>query len=181
MKFSCLILCFVISLASGTNAGGPAFLMEPFDEKKFEVGHKWWVDSYTDVIYGDADRCAHFTVTKVEGQDNHRIATEFINPSGDLIKMQFVVKDDPAHPARFFLEADGNVIIEIGVVATDYDNWAIVWSSTLGKSAYHVTTTKPQNQAPFQAQIDAVLTKLGLKAADLRKVKNEDCSNKDTL
>jgi len=158
-------------------AGGPAFLMEPFDQKKFTHGQKWWVDSYTSSIYGDADRCAHFIVKENAGK--FTIASQWIDGDNQVNQAELVVKEDSSHPARFFLEAEGDLVFEIGVVATDYDNWGIVWAKTGDKSAYHVTTTKPQNQAPFQAQIDEALKKLSINGAEMRKVKNEDC--KDTL
>lgn len=47
-------------------------------------------------------------------------------------EIDLLVKEDKSHPARFFLEAGGSVMMEIGVVATDYDNWSIVWAQSNG-------------------------------------------------
>lgn len=44
---------------------------------QFNIGHVWWVDSFTESIYGDADRCAHFVIKK-SGKD-FVIATQFIS------------------------------------------------------------------------------------------------------
>ncbi|OQR68371.1 hypothetical protein BIW11_12956 [Tropilaelaps mercedesae] len=155
------------TLVTQVFAAGPKFLQEPFDATKFQVGHVWWVDSFTESIYGNADRCAHFVVKK-KG-DDFLLESQFIAADGELVEVDLVVKEDKSHPARFFLEAGGAVVMEIGVVATDYNNWSIVWAQSNGNAAYHVVTTKPQNQEPFQDKLNEVFDKLGYKAADFKK------------
>ena len=40
------------------------------------------------------------------------------------------VKEDSRHPSRFFLEVGGETIMEIAVVGTDYENWAVIWAKS---------------------------------------------------
>lgn len=44
--------------------------------------------------------------------------------------MNVDIKEDSRHPARFFLEVGGEVLMEIAVVGTDYDNWAVIWAKS---------------------------------------------------
>lgn len=58
---------------------------------KYQVGHVWWVDSFTESIYGDADRCAHFVIKK-SGND-FLLETQFIST-------EWVHADEKRRPAR---------------------------------------------------------------------------------
>lgn len=49
-----------------------------------------------------------------------------------MTELDLTVKEDKSHPARFFLEAGGATLMEVGVVDSDYDNWAIVWAQSNG-------------------------------------------------
>lgn len=61
-----------------------------------------------------------------------------------MTELDLNVKEDKSHPARFFLEAGGAVLMEVGVVASDYDNWAIVWAKSNGNGELLFVS----NQAP---------------------------------
>lgn len=50
--------------------------------------------------------------------------------------MELLLKEDSSHPARFFLESQGDLIFEIGVVAGDYENWSVIWAQTGGKGEH---------------------------------------------
>ncbi|OQR74685.1 hypothetical protein BIW11_08903 [Tropilaelaps mercedesae] len=141
---------------------------------------KWWIDSYSQAIYGDADRCAH-VVLKKEGGETYKIEAQYISEDGELVTMSIDIKEDSRHPARFFLEVGGETLMEIAVVGTDYENWAVIWAKSGSAASYNVITRTPNMEDKFHDPIQAVLDKADLKKVSFKKVPNEDCSKKDTI
>lgn len=74
-----------------------------------------------------------------------------------------------------------DVIMEITVIGTDYDNWAVVWTKSGTVLSYNVVTRKPNMEGQFQGSIEEVLSKVDMKKADFKAVPNEDCSKKDAI
>ena len=75
-----------------------------------------------------------------------------------MTELDLAVKEDKSHPARFFLEAGGATVMEVGVVDSDYNNWAVVWAQSNGNGTFRCS---PWN---FMSCIRSVL---------LAEVKNE--------
>ncbi|XP_077512321.1 uncharacterized protein LOC144123342 [Amblyomma americanum] len=156
----------------------PKTLKDVFNPLRFKG--KWWVDSFNQAIYGDADRCAHFTIQK--DHDNvFRVKTEYVSTDNELVEMSVDVVEDERHPSRFLLKIGDEIILETAIIDTDYDNWAVVWAKSGTVGAYHVVTRKPNAEDQFLSAIQAALDKEGLKKADFKKVPNMDCSKKDTI
>ncbi|XP_022685658.1 uncharacterized protein LOC111258552 isoform X1 [Varroa jacobsoni] len=156
----------------------PAHIMDSIDAEKF-LG-KWWVDSYSQAIYGDADRCAHVVLTKQAGE-SYQIQAEYISEEGELVTMSIDVKEDSQHPARFYLDMGDQTLMEIAIVGTDYANWAVVWAKSGSAASYNVITRAPNMEDKFHDPIQAVLDKANLKKVNFQRVSNEDCSKKDTI
>ncbi|CAN8029047.1 unnamed protein product [Ixodes persulcatus] len=176
-KFAVLELLVIFYIAEWAQ-GNPKNLMDNFNPTKFSG--KWWVDSFSQAIYGDADRCAHFTINK-DHDNMYTIKAEYLDTEGQLVEMSVDVNEDQRHPARFILKVGDDVIMETAVVGSDYDNWAVIWAQSGTAAAFHVVTRKPNMEDQFLGAIQAVLDKEGLKKADFKKVPNMDCTKKDTI
>ncbi|XP_003748345.1 uncharacterized protein LOC100904779 [Galendromus occidentalis] len=166
----------LFGLLLGSDAS-PAHIMDSIEPEKF-LG-KWWVDSFSHAIYGDADRCAHVVLSK--HGDEWKVAAQYIADDGELVQMSVDVKEDKRHPSRFFLEVGGETLMEIAVVGTDYTNWAVIWAKSGSATSYNVITRTPNMEDKFHDPIQAVLDKANLKKVNFHKVPNEDCSKKDTI
>lgn len=174
------IFAFSVSVFLTQNGvqANPKTLMDNFNPLRFKG--KWWVDSFSQAIYGDTDRCAHFTINK--DHDNvFKINAEYVDVDNELVEMSVEVNEDTRHPSRFILKVGGDVIIETAIIDTDYDNWAVVWAKSGTVAAYHVVTRKPNAEDQFLPAIQKALDKEGLKKEDFKKVPNMDCSKKDTI
>ncbi|XP_077512936.1 uncharacterized protein LOC144124152 [Amblyomma americanum] len=171
------LIASALTARNGVQAS-PKTLMDNFIPSKFEG--KWWVDSFSQVIYGDADRCAHFTIKK--NHDNvYKIQAEYVDSDNELVEMTVDVNEDDRHPSRFILKIDADNIFETAIIDTDYDNWAIVWAKSGTAAAYHVVTRKPNAEDQFLPAIQKALDKEGLKKDAFRKVPNMDCTKKDNI
>ncbi|KAH6938956.1 hypothetical protein HPB50_015080 [Hyalomma asiaticum] len=169
MLLSGCVVLLVVSLVykNGVNAN-PKTLKDDFNPLKFKG--KWWVDSFSQAIYGDADRCAHFTIQK--DHDNvYRIKAEYIDTDNELVEMSVDVNEDDRHPSRFILKIADDVIMETAIIETDYDNWAVVWAKSGTAAAYHVVTRKPNAEDQFLPAIQAALDKEGLKKDTFKKTR----------
>ncbi|XP_037509629.2 uncharacterized protein LOC119386386 [Rhipicephalus sanguineus] len=175
---ACAVLLIVSLVDRNGVHANPKTLKDDFNPLKFKG--KWWVDSFNQAIYGDADRCAHFTIQK--DHDNvYKIKAEYIDTDNELVEMSVDVNEDDRHPSRFMLKISDDVIMETAIIDTDYDNWAVVWAKSGTAAAYHVVTRKPNAEDQFLPAIQAALDKEGLKKDDFKKVPNMDCSKKDTI
>ncbi|XP_064474452.1 uncharacterized protein LOC135388679 [Ornithodoros turicata] len=172
-----LTTVIVVTLAK-MSYGTPKYVMEGFTPVKF--AGKWWVDSFSQAIYGDTDRCAHFTIQK-NHDDVYKITAEYVSEDNELVELAIDVTEDDRHPARFFLKVGDDTIMEIAIVGSDYDNWAVVWAKSGTVASYNVVTRKPNMESQFQGPIQEVLDKVGVKKSEFKTVPNEDCTKKDTI
>ncbi|OQR72896.1 hypothetical protein BIW11_10088 [Tropilaelaps mercedesae] len=122
---------------------------------------KWWLIRVTERVFNNDEDCAHFVVSKKNG-NTYDVLVQFHKTKTDSVrKMDFDITDRTDQPAIYDLLVKGKPIVTAQILGTDYDNWAVIYIAEGTYMIYTVASRTPKLDPQFSSKIEAIMSENG--------------------